>query len=205
LESELKQLAEYAVIKELKKNEHLFNDGDVAAYFYIVAQGTLKIFKIGINGEEQTLHIQKDFDLIAEAAIFDKQKFPAYCKAMENSKVIAIPKTGLVELIKQKPEFALKFLAGYSRRLREFVEQVEYLSMSDVKSRLAKYLIKHAQQNKSGKKYVELSITKKELATFIGTVPETLSRTFKKLSEEKIISIEASKINILDEKSLIEY
>ena len=66
-------------------------------------------------------------------------------------------------------------MSGYSKRLRQFVAKIEELSLKDIKSRLAGYLIENSTEE-NGVVTCRLVYSKKELASFLGTIPETLSR-----------------------------
>ncbi|MBF0360586.1 MAG: Crp/Fnr family transcriptional regulator [Oligoflexia bacterium] len=201
------KIASVSNVIELKKEELLFSEGDVADKLFIIIYGKLSIFKISRQGEEQPIHFQSSFDLVAEAAIFDKKIYPAFCKALQNSLVLSVPRDELISLIKKNPDVALKLLASYSKRLREFVSMVEYLTLNDAKERLIRYLIKNAKdksedvEDVDSQYVVELQTSKKELAAILGTAAETLSRTLKILKEEGIISVSeesATSITILN-------
>ena len=86
-------------------------------------------------------------------------------------------------------------IAGLSRFLRQFANQIEDLTFKDVPSRLARYLM---ELSRGTKQTVELPISKSQLASNLGTVSETLSRTFRKLSEDELISVAGKKVGILD-------
>jgi len=85
--------------------------------------------------------------------------------------------------------------------LRRFARQIEDLSFAEVPARLAAYLIELAAKKSTtfqGKTYLDLDMKKGELACRLGTVSETLSRTFKKLKEEGVLDVEGSRVTILD-------
>ena len=85
--------------------------------------------------------------------------------------------------------------------LRRFARQIEELSFADAPARLASYLIDLAARkstNFQGKTYLELDMRKGELASRLGTVSETLSRTFRKLKEEGVIEVDGSKVVVLN-------
>lgn len=186
-EQTLAELSKSCSTKEIVKNEILFQQGSLASAFYIVIYGKISIFRLRPNGDEQTIHIHSDGDIVAEAAIFDQINYPASCKALKESKLIRITKDAFCNLILKNPEIAFKILGAYSRRLRSFVSMVENLSLDDVKQRLLQYLEKNSY-NDGKNKLVNLTISKKELSNILGMSPETLSRALKALKEQQIIS-----------------
>lgn len=84
------------------------------------------------------------------------------------------------------PELALKMMSGYSKRLRQFVIKIEELSLKDMKSRLANYLLENSNVE-NGTTVCRLRYSKKELSSFLGTIPETLSKSFALLKLKGLI------------------
>lgn len=183
---ELDKIAEFSTVSTFKKNEEVFADGDEAENFFVVIEGAVKIYKGSSEGKEQTLHIQKKGDLVAEAAIFDIETYPANCKAIEKSKLIKVSKKEFLKFLINNPEVSIKLLSSYSRRLRSFVSLVENLSLNDVKRRFAKYLIENACDI-NGIKMFEISLPKKELSALLGISPESLSRVILSFKKEGFI------------------
>jgi CRP/FNR family transcriptional regulator len=201
-DKQIGQLVDFTTVKELKKDDILFMEGDPAEAFYLVESGKIKIYRISDEGQEHTLEIHEAGDLVAEAAIFDKETYPAFCQAMEDCTLLRIPKADFVALVRKYPDFGIRVMHGYSKRLRFLVNRLEDQSMHDVRSRLAAYLIKHiSTENKQ--LVCHIPISKKELASFLGTIPETLSRTLSAMKRDGIILQEGEKIIVLDHKKLV--
>ncbi|MBC8278761.1 MAG: Crp/Fnr family transcriptional regulator [FCB group bacterium] len=200
-DDQLRLLSSFTSLKKLGKNDLLFSEGESAAAFFHVIEGKLKIFKISPDGQEHTFAIQNTGDIVAEAAIFDKETYPAYCQALTASTLLRIPKNDFIGLVMKHPEVGLKMMHAYAKRLRQFVVMVEELSMHDIKSRLARYLIDNSVEN-DGKHFCRLNITKKELANVLGTIPESLSRTLRRFKNENILTEKNKNIEICDLKKL---
>jgi CRP/FNR family transcriptional regulator, dissimilatory nitrate respiration regulator len=198
-EIELVQAA--ASFKEINKGGQVFSEGLEASAFFIVATGKVKIYKVSPDGKEHTLHIHGQGEPVAEAAIFDSMTYPASCMALEDSTLIRISRDGILNLIKKRPELALKMMSGYSKRLRQFVAKIEELSLKDIKSRLAGYLLENSVVE-NGKTVFYLDYSKKELSSLLGTIPETLSRALAFLKQRKLIAEENNKIIIPDPEKL---
>jgi CRP/FNR family transcriptional regulator, dissimilatory nitrate respiration regulator len=190
-----------ASFKEINKGGQVFSEGLDATAFFIVVTGKVKIYKLSPDGKEHTLHIHGLGDPVAEAAIFDSMIYPASCMALEDSTLIRISRDGILNLIKKHPELALKMMSGYSKRLRQFVAKIEELSLKDIKSRLAGYLLENSVV-KNGKTVCYLDYSKKELSSLLGTIPETLSRALAFLKQRKLIAEEDNKIIIPDPDKL---
>ena len=170
----------FAELLHVEKGEHLFRAGDAARYIYGITTGSCKLYRITPAGDEFVVHIQQAGDLVAEAAMFDVRKYPASCVALEKSDLVRISAKGFVALLLDHPEIGIDLMHAYSRRLRSFVAALEDLSLRDVKSRLARYLLANSVP-RDGADTCQLPCTKKELSALLGTIPETLSRTLRDL------------------------
>jgi CRP/FNR family transcriptional regulator len=194
---QLELFASFVTSKHLAKGEQLFNDGEKAFTFYGILAGKLKIYKISPDGQEHTLEIHSTGDLVAEAAIFDRETYPAHCSAMEDSLLLRIPKDEFIDLIIHQPDIGIKIMHSYSKRLRKLVNMLEDLTIYDVRSRLVKFLLKNCVFE-NGKTICRLNISKKELSALINTIPETLSRTIKRLKTERLLVEEDSAFILLN-------
>ncbi|MBN2090096.1 Crp/Fnr family transcriptional regulator [candidate division KSB1 bacterium] len=194
---ELRLIEASTSLKNLTKGDLLFSDGQKASAFFIIVSGSIKIYKLSAEGNEHIIHVQKPGDLVAEAAIFDKETYPAFGEALESTALIRISKENFITLLCRNPEMTMKILAAYSRRLRFLVERLEELSLHDIKSRVATYLLKNSQL-KAERHIYQLNFSKKDFAALLGTIPETLSRTLGLFKKQKILIEKGDKIIIQD-------
>lgn len=190
-----------AVEKPLEKGELIFSEGDPGNGFYIVIEGQVKIYKLSLEGKEHILHIFGPGEPFGEVPVFSGDVFPASAESVKPSRVLFFPRKRFIELISADPTLALNMLAVLSKRLRQFTVQIENLSLKEVPGRLAGYLIllSEEQQNQSE---VILHISKGHLASFLGTIPETLSRILKKMNEQDLIRVNGKRIRIIDYEGL---
>ena len=188
--------------KNFDKNEIIFEDGDEAESFYIAVSGHVKIYKLSNDGKEQILHIIEKGESFGEAAIFSGENYPAYAETIEKSSLIYIPKNRFLSLLQKYPDLSLKMLASLSRYLMQFNKMIEELSLKEVSSRLAGFLLNELKKNKSIEAkdgaVFEIGISKVQLARKLGTVNETLYRTFKKMKEKNIIDFKGKKVKLLN-------
>ncbi len=201
-QDQLEEIRRIAVGRHFKKNELIFIEGDTANGFYLVADGKIKVFKASSEGKEQILHILGPGEPFGEVPVFSGKSFPANAQALAKSYLLFFPRLAFVKLITDHPSLALNMLAVLSMRLRQFTVQVEHLSLKEVPGRLAAYLIYLSQEQ--GKDTVSLTISKGQLASLLGTIPETLSRIFARMSEQKLIMVSGKSISITDRLALEE-
>ena len=197
----LQDVATIATMRNFTKGEALFTDGEPATGFYLLASGLLKLCKVSPDGKEKVLHFVHPGETFAEAAFFGDGKYPAEARAMEGGAALFFPRDAFMGLLERNPRFSLNLIVSLSLMLRKFARQIEELSFAEVPARLAAYLLERAQGQATtfqGKTYFELNMKKGELASHLGTVSETLSRTFRKLREDGIAEVDGSKVAILD-------
>ena len=202
-ESQLERVAEIAVTRDFKKGETIFLEGDEGNGFYVVAEGLIKVFKVSADGKEQVLHFFGPGEPVGEVPVFSGEQFPANAEAIAKSRLLFFPRTAFVDLVTNNPSMALNMLAVLSMRLRQFTVQIENLSLKEVPARLAAYLIYLAEEQ-GRDDLVTLPISKGQLASLLGTIPETLSRIFGKMSSQNLIEVKERRISLLDRKRLEE-
>jgi len=200
-EKQLKEIEKIAVNRRLKKGEAIFSEGADGKGFYLVADGMVKIFKVSSEGKEQILHIFGPGEPFGEVPVFSGQKFPANAQAISESRLLFFPRTAFVDLISSNPSLSLNMLAVLSRRLRQFTVQIENLSLKEVPGRLAGYLIYLADEQ-GREDSVMLGISKGQLASLLGTIPETLSRIFAKMNSQNLIEVKDRHIQLLNKRGL---
>lgn len=196
----LTKLSRIAIEQTCCKGDSVFLEGAKAVGFYVVLSGRVKIYKLSQDGKEQILHIFGPGECFGEVPVFAGGNYPAHATALEESAVLFFPRDSFVGLIKNEPALALNMLAVLSLRLRRFTHLIEDLSLKDVPGRLAAYLVYLSE--KSGKASLELDVTKTQLASILGTIPETLSRILTKMCQSGILQVEGRKIRLLDRKTL---
>jgi len=204
-EEELKKIRSICLLKKVKKKEIIFSEGQEARGFYVALSGKVKIYKVSPDGKEQILHVIGAPDSFAEAALFLEGIYPAFAEALSDGQLLFIPKKDFIHLIEKNPRLSLNMIASLSHFLRRFASLIEELSLREVSSRVAKYLIDLSLRSSRGEevpKEVDLDLTKTQLASKLGTISETLSRTLAKMKSQRVIDVRKNRILILDRKAL---
>ena len=204
--SQLREISEISRVEQFKKNHHIFLENDNYRGFYIVLKGSIKVYRISSEGKEYILHLRKPPQPFADVPLFEEGgNYPANAQALEDSLLLFIPKEEFIELIRKNPSIALKMLAGFAKRMRKMTDKMEEISTKEVSNRLARFILEEIQKNDSIKlkePFLRLTISKSTVATYLGTITETLSRTFKKFQDEHIIVVNGKKIFVKDLKKL---
>ena len=194
-EDDTRLLASVFKLKSCPKGEILFEEGATADGFYLVISGKVKVYKLSPEGKERILHVIQPGNSFADAAIFGDGCYPAFAETLVESKLLFFPKKEFLDLLHAHSQLAINMIAGLSRFLRNFATQIEDLTFRDVPARLARYLVFLAGNSRSS---VVLPLAKAQLASNLGTTSETLSRTFRKLTDENLIRVQGKNIDLLD-------
>ena len=200
---DLENIAAVSVVKSLEKNDYLFHEGDPAHGFYVVQRGAVNVHRVTAAGKEQIIHVFRTGESFAEVALATERGYPADARALEPTQVLLVQKDGILALLKRQPELALRMLGSMSSHLRVLVGQLEDLTLKDVETRLANWLVKRCPNPQSGAPIkIELTMTKRVLAAELGTVSETFSRTLAKFREQKLIAVKGKVVIVLSPAKL---
>ncbi len=204
-QTDLEQIAAVTVLKSLEKDDYLFHEGDPAVGFYVVQRGAVNVHRVNAAGKEQIIHVFRTRDSFAEVALASATGYPADARALEPTQVLLVQKAGILALLKRQPELALRMLGSMSSHLRVLVGQLEDLTLKDVETRLANWLVKRCPNPQSEKPtHIELKMTKRVLAAELGTVSETFSRTLAKFREQNLIAVKGRMVIVNSPKRLAE-
>ena len=149
----------------------------------------------------QILHFFGPGESFGEVSVFTGQGFPADAVAAAQTALLFFPKTSFVALIRNDPALALNMLSKLSQRLRQFAGLIEDLSLKEVPERLAKYLL-YLSGRDGDAGAADLDVSKGQLASLLGTIPETLSRILTKMNRQGLIRSRGAQITILDRPGL---
>ncbi len=196
-------LGRIAMIRSYRKGQMVFAEGDPGSGLYIIQTGRVKVFKISPEGKEQILHMFGPGDSFGEVAVFTGKGFPAFATAETPSSLLFFPRDAFVASIRRDPSLALNMLAILSQRLQKFAALIEDLSLREVPARLAAHLL-FLCDKESGADKIRLDISKGQLASLLGTIPETLSRIMSRMSRQGLIRLERNHLTLLDRQGLRE-
>lgn len=160
-----------------RKNEMIFHAGDAADCFYIIARGTIRLFRLDANGDDVPVNIFQEPESFAEAAVFREATYPVSAQALEDSRLIRLAAKPIVARIKSEPAFALGALESMSRHLKQLVEEIALLRTPTARQKVAKFLLK-LSPDRNGVSRFDLPYSKLVIAERLGMKPETLSRAF---------------------------
>jgi len=199
----LQEIASIVVTRLFKRGETIFAEGADANGFYVASRGRVKIFKMAPDGKEQILHIFGPGEPFGEVPVFSGQRYPAHAEALTEAAALFFPRQAFIALIKQEPSLALNMLSVLSLRLKRFTALIEDLSLKEVPGRLAAYLL-YLSDRSSGADGLSLAISRTQLASILGTIPETLSRILARMTKEGLLAAEGKHVIRITSRAQLE-
>ncbi|MDZ5607410.1 Crp/Fnr family transcriptional regulator [Bacillus pseudomycoides] len=185
-----------------KRGEIIYHAGDQADTLYIVSKGKIKIYRLSESGKEQLVRILNPGDFTGELALFKKDFYESFAEAMEDTNVCMIKQSDLQELLLKYPSISLKILTEFSNRLEQSEKQMTRFATEKVETRLAQFLAECLSDDQSNE--LTLPMSRKNLASYLGTSPETISRKLSDLEIQGYIKQKGHKnIEILDLDGLL--
>ncbi|MFH1566415.1 MAG: Crp/Fnr family transcriptional regulator [Gemmatimonadota bacterium] len=197
---DLEELARIGRTRRFGRLEALFHQDEAAAGFHLIVSGRVKVSRYGADGREQVLHVLEEGAPCGEVAVFQGRAFPATAVALEPVRTLYFQRRDFLDLGARRPGLLLNMMGILAGRLRHFVELVDDLSLKEVSARLARHLLEC--RDSQGGEVVALGTTKAVLASRLGTIAETLSRTLARLQEAGLIEVEGRQVHLLDPPGL---
>ena len=198
-DNDLEALARVAISRDFPRDVPIFWEGKEALGFYILLRGQVKLVKSSWEGKEYILRLVAPGETMGEAAVLAESTYPVSAITLEDCQTLFFPKIDFLNLLTSSPRLARNMLATMSHLLYHLTRQLEDLSLKEVSARLAKYLQERCQESHgrvaAGLSF-DLPVTKTHLASYLGTISETLSRTLARFKALGVIQVEKSRITI---------
>lgn len=186
-----------------KKGEIIYRQGDASDSLYIIHCGKVRIYRLSESGKEQILRILNPGDFTGELALFKEGTHEAYAEAMVDTSICLINRNDLQQFLMKYPSISLRILSEFSKRLEQSEKQTARFATENVETRIALFLAECIEKNHESN-VIELPMTKKDLASYLGTTPETLSRKLTDFEKEGYIKQKSNKlIEIVDLDGLL--
>ncbi len=196
----LESVARRTVLRRISRDTILFRTGQPSQGLYVVVEGAVRVYRANRDGREQVLHVQGPGQAVAEVPLFDGGPYPASARAIEDSRVLFLPRSEFEWLYQNNPEIADAVIRELGRRLRRMVALVEKISLKDVLARVAVTLLEYAERAgppTDGTRF-ELPRTQEELAAELATTRESVARALSRLHADGIIERHGGRITIRD-------
>ena len=199
-DEQLAEVAAHALRRDYTQGQVMFIDGEECEGMFIIAEGTVRLYKTAPSGREMLLTMEKAPASVAEIPVFDGGVYPASAAAVTAVTAYLIPRIDFEALCRSHPDVALKVLAVVGKRLRTLVSTLHQITFGSVRQRLAQSLSDLGRQH--GSTPFELPETREQFAVRLGTVREVLSRNLSRFQAQGLIHVDNRRISILDPEGL---
>jgi len=206
--TELQRLAAGCQLRHLQAEEMVFHVGQRCQEFHVNLSGQIKLFALSPAGQEKVIELLGPGHSFAEALMFTDRPYIISAQALTDTLLLTVPKAIVLAEIAHDAQFALRMLAGVSRRLHGLLQDVEAYSLHSGLERIIGYLLRDqdlAQGGRSEAVTVPLPVSKATIASRLSLTPEYFSRVLHELATAGLIDVGRREIVIRDARRLAAY
>jgi len=182
--------------------QNVYLEGDTCEGVYCLKAGLIAIRKTDVNGNSAVVRLVQPGEAFGHRSFLANEYHAGTAEILVESKLCFIPRSSLEHLLAQSPDVAVRFTRRVARDLREIEELYLLTTTQPVRKRLTHLLLslltRYSSQpeQETGEIALELPLSRQELAAAIGTRPETIARTIKKLEEDQIAYFKGRHVTI---------
>ncbi|MBK7132160.1 MAG: Crp/Fnr family transcriptional regulator [Bacteroidales bacterium] len=189
--------------RQYKRGDILYQEGNRISGFFCINSGIIKVFKTGFDGKEQIIRFAKPGDIIAYRSVLSNELACTSAKVIEDCHVCFIPSEILIQFIKSNSTFSLELLRLACHELGEANSFITDIAQKTVRERLAEILLLLVHEfGLDDEQYLNISLTREELANIVGTATESVIRLLSEFKSDKMVELNGRKIRILNKKGL---
>ncbi len=189
--------------RHYKRGDILYQEGNRISGFYCINSGIIKVFKTGFDGKEQIIRFAKKGDIIAYRSVLSNELACTSAKVIEDCQVCFIPSEILVSFIKTNPAYALELVKLACHELGEANSFITDIAQKTVRERLAEIILLLVNDfGLDEQNYLNISLTREELANIVGTATESVIRLLSEFKSDKLVELNGRKIRVLNTKAL---
>ncbi|MFZ5485792.1 MAG: Crp/Fnr family transcriptional regulator [Pseudomonadota bacterium] len=195
-------LMRLAVNKRLARNEVLCSKGEAAHALYVLLEGQLRVFEIGPDGREVGLNYLLPPTVFGELAVIDDSPRSAHVVAVTPSRVAAVPKGALMQVMRASPDAAMALVRHLTAMVRRLSSNQNLLALPTVQQRVAAVLLNLAQKQPQAPWLVPSLPPQKELAMMVKASRETVSRVLNRFADDGLLRKEGKRLLLLQPEAL---
>jgi len=189
--------------RQFRRGDVLYNEGSRISGFYCIHSGIIKVFKTGLDGKEQIIRFAKPGDIIAYRSVLSNEVACTSAKVIEDAQVCFIPAEILISFIKSNSTYAHELLKLACHELGEANSFITDIAQKTVRERLAEILLLLVNDfGLDDQDYLQISLTREELANIVGTATESVIRLLSEFKSDNLVELTGRKIKVLNKKGL---
>ena len=204
-DDERARLAEGCELRRMERGKLLFRAGEPCEEFHVTVVGQVKLFAISPAGVEKVIEFCGPGQSFAEAVMFMGVPYVVSAQALADTLLLTIEKQAVLREIDANADFALRMLAGLSRRLHGLIKDVQAYALHSGVQRVIGYLLREHEEHEGGDvghATISLPVSKATLASRLSLTPEYFSRVLRELEASRLIEVDKRDIHILDVQRL---
>jgi len=186
------------------KGRSIFSEGDPVTGIYFLYYGKVKVATKWGQGKQLILRFAKEGDIIGYRGMGKDKVYPVSATALEEVNVCFINSAFFETTLHVNHSLTYQFMQFYANELQEVEKRMINLAHMDVKGRVAETLLMLKKRFGETEGFINISLTKQDLASYAGTTYETFSRMIGELEKEKIVCQSGKSFGIVNEQKLIE-
>ncbi|WP_425435191.1 Crp/Fnr family transcriptional regulator [Oceanobacillus rekensis] len=202
-DEQMNEIMETVQSVSFKKGEVIYHAGDDSDSLYIVHRGKIRIYRLSESGKEQLVRILNPGEFTGEYALFSESTHESYAEAMVDTNVCMVKQADLQQFLSKYPTISFKILTEFSKRLEQSETQTTRFATEKAETRIALFIADYVDNEEDSNEFT-LPMSKKDLASYLGTTPETISRKLADLEKQGLIKQKTNKrIEVLDMDGLL--
>lgn len=205
---ELAHVAQGCTMRRLERGEMVFRIGERCEEFHVVVTGQVKLFVLAASGQEKVVELISPGQSFGEAIMFTDRPYILSAQSLADTLLLTVSKRAVLEEIARDHRFALRMLAGLSRRLHGLIHDVEAYALHSGLQRVIGYLLRDQviEDNEAGEsRTISLPVSKATIASRLSLTPEYFSRVLHELAAEGLIEVDRREIRIVDAPRLARF
>lgn len=200
---ELESFSRSKTTLNIKKGENIVTEGHVMNGIYCIRNGKCKMTKLNTNGKSQIIKFLKQGNILGQRSILSEEPAGLTITAIEDLQVCFIPKSKVMQAIKENPKFSLQLMKNISHQLNEANTSISMMAQKSVKERLADILLQlHHMFGSDAEGFIDVKLTREEIANAIGTATESAIRLLSNFQKDGLLDLQGRKIKILNIEGL---
>lgn len=199
-----KHVVEHAVFKEsYSKGMLMHRTEDSCKGLITVLSGQLRTYIVSEEGREVTLFRvnAEEVCVLSASCLLDTITFDVLIEATEETEVLVLPSAILNQLMQQNPQVELFLYKSATEKFSDVMWTMQQILFLKIDQRVAQFLWDEMLQ----KNNMTLSITHDEIARYIGSAREVVTKVLKYMVKEQVLELKRGTIIILDKEKLRAY
>jgi CRP-like cAMP-binding protein len=202
------EVGQNKVMNHYKKGQTIFFQGNPPFGLYCISSGKIKVYKMGNDGKESIIRIAGPGDVLGHRSLFSSENYGATATVIEEASICFLDKNFIHSLMKRDHTVSLNLIQKLSRDMGLAEAKNASMSHKNARERLSELFLgfkKNYGIEEDGRWRLDIKLNRDEIASLVGTAPETIIRLITEFKEEKIMEQEGKILYILNEEKLLEF